>query len=93
MCWGWSDGHVSVGTSHRRYQPPASVVADAVRWWFTARGRVPAKSTVLVRETEDGRIRVIHVGRDGHEHPFIQRWPNGDRDLMLTTNSINSRSY
>jgi len=32
-----------------------------------ARGRVPAKSTVLVRETEDGRVRVIHVGRDGHE--------------------------
>lgn len=32
-----------------------------------ARGRVPAKSTVLVRETEDGRLRVIHVGRDGHE--------------------------
>jgi hypothetical protein len=31
------------------------------------RGRVPAKSTVLVRETEDGRLRVIHVGRDGRE--------------------------
>jgi len=30
-----------------------------------ARGRVPAKSTVLVRETEDGRLRVIHIGRDG----------------------------
>lgn len=30
-----------------------------------ARGRVPAKSTVLVRETEDGRVRVLHVGRDG----------------------------
>lgn len=32
-----------------------------------ARGRVPAKSVVLVRETEDGRIRVIHVARDGRE--------------------------
>jgi hypothetical protein len=32
-----------------------------------ARGRVPAKSTVLVRETEDGRVRVIHVARDGRE--------------------------
>ena len=30
-----------------------------------ARGRVPAKSTVLVRETEDGHLGVIHVGRDG----------------------------
>lgn len=30
-----------------------------------ARGRVPAKSTVLVRETEDGRLRVFHIGRDG----------------------------
>jgi transposase len=32
-----------------------------------ARGRVPAKSTVLVRETEDGRLRVIHIARDGSE--------------------------
>ena len=32
-----------------------------------ARGRVPAKSTVLVRETEVGGVRVIHIGRDGHE--------------------------
>jgi transposase len=32
-----------------------------------ARGRVPAKSTVLVRETEDGRVRVLHVARDGCE--------------------------
>lgn len=30
-----------------------------------ARGRVPAKSVVLVRETEDGRIRVIHVRATG----------------------------
>lgn len=32
-----------------------------------ARGRVPAKSTVLVRESEDGALRVIHVARDGRE--------------------------
>ena len=32
-----------------------------------ARGRVPAKSRVLVRETEDGRLRVIYVARDGRE--------------------------
>ena len=31
------------------------------------RGRVPAKSSVLVRETEDGRLRVVHVARDGRE--------------------------
>ena len=30
-----------------------------------ARGRVPAKSPVLVRETEDGRVRVVHIARDG----------------------------
>jgi hypothetical protein len=30
-----------------------------------ARGRVPIKSTVLVRETEDGMLRVLHIGRDG----------------------------
>jgi hypothetical protein len=32
-----------------------------------ARGRVPAKSTVLVRETEDGRLRVMHIARDGRQ--------------------------
>ncbi|MDQ3242956.1 MAG: ISNCY family transposase [Gemmatimonadota bacterium] len=31
------------------------------------RGRVPAKSTVLVRETEDGRLRVIHVTGEGRD--------------------------
>lgn len=32
-----------------------------------ARGRVPAGSSVLVRETRDGQLRVIHVGRRGAE--------------------------
>lgn len=31
------------------------------------RGRVPAKSRVLVREAEDGTIRLVHVARDGRE--------------------------
>lgn len=33
-----------------------------------ARGRVPIKSTVLVRETEDGTLRVLHIARDGQAH-------------------------
>lgn len=33
-----------------------------------ARGRVPARSRVLVRQTQDGRIRVIHPRPDGQEH-------------------------
>lgn len=32
-----------------------------------ARGRVPAKSRVLVRETEDGALRVVAVSREGQE--------------------------
>lgn len=28
-----------------------------------ARGRVPARSTVIVRETQDGELRVVHVSR------------------------------
>ena len=32
-----------------------------------ARGRVPAKSKVLVREQIDGTLRVVHVARDGRE--------------------------
>jgi transposase len=31
------------------------------------RGRVPAKSRVVVREAEDGTLRLVHVGRDGRE--------------------------
>jgi len=34
-----------------------------------ARGRVPAKSTVLVRETEDGQVSVVHIARDGQARP------------------------
>ncbi len=33
-----------------------------------ARGRVPAGSKVLVRQTEDGRVRVIHRRANGQEH-------------------------
>lgn len=33
-----------------------------------ARGRVPAKSKVLVRELVDGTLRVVHVARDRREH-------------------------
>lgn len=33
-----------------------------------ARGRVPARSRVLVRQTQDGRIRVIHRRPDDREH-------------------------
>ena len=32
-----------------------------------ARGRVPAKSKVLVRELADGTLRVVYVARDGRE--------------------------
>jgi transposase len=31
------------------------------------RGRVPPKSRVVVRENEDGAVRVVHVARDGRE--------------------------
>ena len=36
------------------------------------RGRVPPKSRVLVRETEDGTLRIVHVARDGRER--VLRW-------------------
>ena len=40
-----------------------------------ARGRVPAKSQVVVRETEDGRVRVLQVSRAGADHPWrLQHW-------------------
>jgi len=32
-----------------------------------SRGRVPVKSRVVVRETQSGKVRVVHVGRDGVE--------------------------
>jgi hypothetical protein len=37
-----------------------------------ARGRVPVKSRVLVRETREGSVSVVHVGADGGEH--VLRW-------------------
>lgn len=37
-----------------------------------ARGRVPAKSKVLVRELLDGTVRVVQVAATGHEH--LLRW-------------------
>jgi hypothetical protein len=53
------------------------------------RGRVPAKSKVLVRETEDGRLRVIHVageGRDRRER--VLKWteaaPRATRTPMIS---------
>jgi transposase len=38
----------------------------------SVRGRVPAKSRVLVREADDGTMRVIHVAPDGGER--VVRW-------------------
>ena len=72
--------HHRVRDRHRRdedifcLETPRVVGADYVVQYHgqalqldrAARGRVPAKSTVLVRETEDGQLRVVHIGRDGH---------------------------
>ena len=53
------------------------------------RGRVPAKSKVLVRETEDERVRIIHVtgeGRDRREREL--RWteaaPRANRTFNIS---------
>lgn len=48
------------------------------------RGRVPAKSRVVVRQTEDGTLRVVHLGRDGRERnlawsPAAARAPKPSR--------------
>lgn len=44
----------------------------------SARGRVPARSRVVVRETQDGELRVIHFSRLHGEHEC--RWtPAADR--------------
>lgn len=58
-----------------------------------ARGRVPAKSAVIVRETEDGRLRVIHIGRDGVERvcpwtPAALRSPRSTRPVQITEPSL-----
>lgn len=45
------------------------------------RGRVPPKSRVVVRESEDGMIRVVHVMRDGRERllPWTPAAPRTER--------------
>ena len=50
----------TVGNDHVVQYGARSLQLDRV-----VRGRVPAKSKVLVRETEDGRLRVIHVTGEG----------------------------
>ena len=48
------------------------------------RSRIPAKSPVLVRESRDGTLRVVHVAPDGHERvlpwtPTVPRLPKPPR--------------
>lgn len=54
-----------------------------------ARGRVPARSKVIVRETQGGKLRVIHVSRLHGERecrwtPAAARAKKPERDLALT---------
>lgn len=50
------------------------------------RGRVPAKSRVLVREAEDGTIRLVHVGRDRRERgvPWTETVPRAAKPTLVT---------
>ncbi|MEO7502583.1 MAG: ISNCY family transposase [Gemmatimonadaceae bacterium] len=61
------------------------------------RGRVPAKSKVLVRETEDGRLRVIQVtgeGRDRRERAlkWTEAAPRTTRAANVSTHEISTSS-
>jgi len=59
------------------------------------RGRVPVKSKVLVRETEDGRLRVIHVTGEGRERrERVLKWteaaPRATRTAKVSTPEIST---
>lgn len=55
-----------------------------------ARGRVPARSKVIVRETKSGEIRVIHVSRLHGEHEC--RWtPAAPRARKLESSPASER--
>ena len=54
----------------------------------SGRGRVPVKSKVLVRETEDGSIRVIQVTGQGRErHERVLRWSEAPPRVRHTQNT------
>jgi transposase len=60
------------------------------------RSRIPVKRRVLVREAEDGALRVVHVGPDGHERvltwvPTTPRTPKPPA-VPLTTPTLASAS-
>ena len=61
---------------------------DGLQLDRAARGRVPAKSAVLVRETEDGRRRVIHVARDGRER--VCAWTPAIARTSATSSPVES---
>ena len=70
----WADGDVFclettrvVGNDHVVQYQHRALQLDP-----RARGRVPAKSKVVVREAADGTVRVVHVAPDGREQTL--RW-------------------
>ncbi len=73
-------------------ETPRQVGADHVVQYFgrslqlQPSARVPKKSQVLVREQRDGTLRVIHVGRDGHERslPWTPAPPRAPKPAPIT---------
>jgi hypothetical protein len=66
---GWPDADVFCLETKRQVGNDHVVQYDhrALQLDRGVRGRVPVKSRVIVRETEDGTVQVVHVGPSGRE--------------------------
>lgn len=62
-----------------------------------ARGRIPAGSRVIVRESRAGEVRVIHVSRRGEEREYAWtrsadlRWAPAPPQLKVTTSGVRTK--
>lgn len=62
----WPDAAVFCLESERKVAADHVVQYEGRGLQLQPSARVPVKSTVLVREHQDGTLTVVHIGRDGH---------------------------
>lgn len=88
----WPDGDVFCLESERRVGNDYVVQygKQALQLDRRIRGRVPPKSRVVVRETADGTLRVVHVMRDGRERvlPYTRAVPRADAPRGLAPGPV-----
>ena len=91
----WPDAAVFCLESHRRVGTDHVVQYEGRALQLQPSARVPLKSTVLVREQQDGTLEVVHVARDGHHRrlgwtPAVPRAPKPPPTRLVSTDRLPS---